>query len=155
MRLVESSVPGAVERDAALRLLSERAVLTRMLCRELAEARGRLPDRRVSTALSILLIWIGRAFPHPSGWEPRPTDGLDKLAVSEEGGGLLAEVRDGALVADALYLYMYADSTADKAVLSERLASYWTKHGAAVRPPWFIDDKWPSEESDDSGTRNQ
>jgi hypothetical protein len=151
MRLVHSSVPGAVERDAALRLLSERAVLTRMLCRELVEAKGDLPDRRASTALSILLSWIAENFPQSVRIEPRPSDGLDQMAVSEEGRGLLAEVREGAGVGEALFMLMTADSSIaakhDKVILKDRLESYWAKHGVAVRPPWFVDSKWPSSEA--------
>jgi hypothetical protein len=141
-----------VERDAALRLLSERAVLTRMLCRELAEAKGRLPDRRASTALSILLSWIAENFPESVRISPHPSDGLDQMAVAEEGRGLFAEVRAGAQVGEAFFMFTTADNSIafeqDKAVLRERLESYWAKHAVAVRPPWFVDSEWPSLESD-------
>jgi hypothetical protein len=53
-RLVNSSKPGEVERDQAVRLLTERAVLTRALCRELLESDGSFSDRRSSTALVLL-----------------------------------------------------------------------------------------------------
>ena len=146
MRLVGSSVPGAVERDAALRLLSERAVLTRSLCRELVEAGARLPDRRASTALSLLLRWIAENLPESVRVSPRPSDGLDRMAVAEEGRGLLAEIRAGAEVGDAFFMLMTADNSIageqDKAVLRERLESYWAKHAVAVRPPWFVDSQW-------------
>jgi len=119
-----------------------------MLCRELVEAQGDLPDRRVSTALSILLSWIAQHFPESR--EPYPSDGLDQMAVTEEGQGLLAEVRDGAQVGQAFFMLMTADSSIaadhDKAVLRERLEIYWAKHAVAVRPPWFVDSKWPSLE---------
>ena len=153
IRLVHSSVPGAVERDAALSLLSERAILTRMLCRELAEAKGRLPDRRASTALSILLSWIAQNFPESVRVEPHPSDGLDRMAIPEEGQHLLAEVRAGAQVGEAFFMFMTADNSIafeqDKAVLRERLENYWAKHAVAVRPPWFVDSEWPSLESDE------
>lgn len=152
MRLVRSSVPGAVERDAALRLLSERAVLTRMLCRELLEAKEALPDRRVDTAFSILLRWIAENFPESVRTEPHASDGLDRMTVPEAGRHLLAETTDGARVGEALFMWLTADTMMDadhdKAILRERLESYWAKHPLAVRPPWFVDDKWPSSESD-------
>lgn len=151
MRLVNSSVPGAVERNSELRLLSERAVLTRMLCRELVEAQGDLPDRRVSTALFILLSWIAQNFPQSIRTEPHPSDGLDQMVVTAEGQGLLAEIREGAKVGEALSMLMTADSSIaaqhDKAVLRERLEIYWAKHAVGVRPPWFVDSKWPSSKS--------
>jgi hypothetical protein len=45
-RLAKSSKPGDVERDQAGRLLTERAVVTRALCRELLDSNGRFSDRR-------------------------------------------------------------------------------------------------------------
>jgi hypothetical protein len=152
MRLVRSSVAGAVERDAALRLLSERAVLTRMLCRELLEAEEALPDRRVDTAFSILLSWIAQNFPESTRTEPHPSDGLDRMTVPEEGCHLLAEIADGAQVGEALFMWLTAetrmDADHDKAILRERLENYWAKHRLAVRPPWSVDDKWLSSEDD-------
>lgn len=152
MRLVRSSVPGAVERDAALRLLSERAILTRMLCRELLEAKEALPDRRVDTAFSMLLSWIAENFPESVRTEPHASDGLDRMTVPEEGRHLLAEIADGAQVGEALFMWLTADTRMDadhdKAILGERLDGYWAKHLLAVRTPWFVDDKWPSSESD-------
>jgi hypothetical protein len=97
-----------------------RAVLTRILCRELVEAQGDLPDRRVSTALSILLSWIAQHFPESR--EPYPSDGLDQMAVTEERQSLLAEVRDETQVGQAFFMLMTADSSIaanhDKAVTS-------------------------------------
>jgi len=81
MRLVESSVPGAVERDQAIHLLVERAVLTRLVCRELSYGVGGLPDRRSKTALFLLLQWIGGNLPERR--EPYPTDGIDQMVVPE------------------------------------------------------------------------
>jgi hypothetical protein len=53
-------------------------------------------------------------------------------------------VQDGAKVGEALFMFMYADSEHDKTMLRERLETYWVKHAVAVRPPWFVDSKWPS-----------
>jgi hypothetical protein len=142
VRRTGSSIPGAVERDTALRLLSERAVLTRMLCRELVESNGDLPDRRVSTALSILLIWIARNCPESVKVEPHPSDGLDRMAIPEGGQDLLAEIREGARVGEAFFMFMTADTSRqakhDEAVLRERLEHYWARHSVAVRPPWLV-----------------
>jgi hypothetical protein len=153
MRLVSSSIPGAVERDAALRLLSERAVLTRMLCRELDETKEQWPDRRVSTALSILLGWIAENYPEAVRVSPRASDGLDQMAVSEEDRALLAEVHDGAAVAEAYFMLMTADTSFaadhDKVVLREKLENYRSKHAVAVRPPWFAGGKWLLPEGGD------
>jgi hypothetical protein len=155
MRLVGSSIPGAVERDAALHLLSERAVLTRMLCCELCEAKE-LPDRRVNTAYSMLLTWIAQNFPEdfpePMRLSPRPSHGLNRTAVPDEGRHLLAEIVDGARVGEALYMWNIQDIRSEaaraEAALRERLENYWAHHGNAVRPPWFFDGKWPSIEGD-------
>ena len=45
MRLVASSNPDDVGRDQALHLLTERAVLTRAVCRELMDFRRRVPRK--------------------------------------------------------------------------------------------------------------
>ncbi len=55
MRLVGSSEQGHLERDNAVHLLSERAVLTRMVCQELYESNEEFAGRRARTALSFLL----------------------------------------------------------------------------------------------------
>lgn len=62
MRLVGSSIPGAVERDAGIYLLAERAVLTRAVRHELQESDGFL-SRRPLVALGLLLRWIQDKFP--------------------------------------------------------------------------------------------
>ena len=84
----------------------------------------RLPDRRASTALSILLSWIAENFPESVRISPRPSDGLDQMAVGEEGRGLFAEVRAGAQVGEAFFMFMTADNSIafeqDKAVISPR-----------------------------------
>jgi hypothetical protein len=125
-----------------------------MLCRELLEAKGPLLDRRAVVALSSLLRWIGENFPESISVEPHPSDGLDRMAIPEGGLDLLAEVRDGAQVGEALFRLMTADtmlqSSSDKAVLQERLENYWAKHDKAVRPPWFVDGKWTIDDGDDA-----
>jgi hypothetical protein len=105
------------------------------------------------------LTWIAENFPESVRIEPHPSDGLDQIAVSEEGRALLAEIREGAQVGEALVMLMTADSSIaakhDKAILQERLESYWAKHAAAVRPPWFVESKWPSSEGNEVNTTDR
>jgi hypothetical protein len=67
------------------------------------------------------LSWIAENFPESVRFEPRPSDGLNQLAVAEEGCGLLAEVQEGAWVGEAFFMFMTADKSIafeqDKAVL--------------------------------------
>ena len=110
MRLVGSSNPGDVQRDTAVHLLTERAVLTRAVCRELAEStesNGSFGDRRPCIALSFLLRWILENLPHSFEFraaagnlcqrEPRASDGIDQMVVPDGCESLLQEIRDGAL----------------------------------------------------------
>jgi len=92
------------------------------------------------------LRFIADNFPESVGVEPRPSYGLDQMQVAQEGRGLLAEVREGAQVGDAYFMWMTCDSEPDRAVLRKRLENYWAKHAVAVRPPWFVDSRWPSME---------
>jgi hypothetical protein len=147
MRLVGSSNPGDVERDTAVRLLAERAVLTRAVCQELSAAGDGFAERRPCIALSFLLRWIIENLPESfqfravagnlSQREPRPSDGIDHMVVPDGCEGLLQEIRDGAQVGDALSMLLTADSPmqarGDEAVIRDQLAAYWAKHGAAVR----------------------
>jgi hypothetical protein len=153
MGLVGSSFPGDVERDNSARLLAERAVLTRAICRELLEVSRRLSDRRPCVALSFLLSWIQENMPESLQIqaaagnvyqrEPRPSDGIDQMVVPEGCGELLQEIRDGAQVGDALSMLLTADNQlqveGDEAVIRERLATYWSNHSEAVRAPLSIE----------------
>jgi hypothetical protein len=143
MRLVQSSNPGDVERDAAVRLLAERAVLTRAVCRELLDAGGEFAGRRPCVALSFLLQWIQENFPESIRVEPRPADGIDRMVVPDGCRDLLQEIQDGAQVGEALFMLLTADtptqSRGDEAVIRDRLAAYWAKHLAAVRAPTVIE----------------
>lgn len=149
MQLVESSHPGDVERDTAVRLLAERAVLTRTICRELEESPGGFADRRPCVALGFLLHWIVEHLPESFQFraaagnvcqrEPRPSDGLDQMAVPAGCEVLLDEIRDGANVGDALAMLLTADTSTqasgDEAKIRERLSVYWAKHAIPVRAP--------------------
>jgi len=137
MSLVESSIPGAVERHQAINLLTERAVLTRLVCRELLDGAGNLPNRRAKAALFLLLQWIGGNLPECRRGEPYPADGIDQMVVPEGYQKLLEEIRSGAQVAQAYFMYLMADSTADKAKIPSLLTAYWKQHGATVAVDWF------------------
>ncbi|MCU1268367.1 MAG: hypothetical protein JWM21_4685 [Acidobacteria bacterium] len=138
-RLVNSSKPGEVERDHATRLLSERAVLTRMLCRELLDSNVQFNTRRSGTALSILLRWVGQNLPESVRVEPHPSDGIDRMAVPDDCGELLREISDGAQVGEALFMLLTADNSlqadGDRTTLRRRLDAYWTNHASAAPAP--------------------
>jgi hypothetical protein len=153
MRLVESSNPGDVERDTAVRLLAERAVLTRAVCRELVECSGGYAERRPCVALFFLFRWIHENLPeslevHAAAGnvylrEPRASDGIDRMAVPPGCEELVQEIRDGAQVGDALAMLLSADTPSqvrgDETAISDRLTAYWAKHATAVRAPSAIE----------------
>ncbi|MFT3880739.1 MAG: hypothetical protein QM703_13875 [Gemmatales bacterium] len=142
MRLVRSSIPGHVELDNAIHLLSERAVLTRSVCRELLECEGNFADRRPRLALSHLLSWVQHHFPEHVHVEPHPSDGLKHMIVPDSYQLLYAEVLDGAYVSEALFMLMIADnsiqSSNDKKGIRERLDAYWSRHSKPVRVGFLI-----------------
>jgi hypothetical protein len=149
MQLADSSHLGDIRRDTAVRLLAERAILTRALCRELADSQGRFADRRPCAALGFVLRWIGENQPECLQYraaagnlctrEPRPSDGLDRMVVPAGSESLLQEIRAGAAVGDALAMLLTADnavqSSGDEAAIRDRLTAYWTLHAAPVRAP--------------------
>jgi len=139
MRLVRSSEPGAVEHDAALSLLAERAVLTRSVCRELAEAEKSYVTRRTQAALWGLLRWIGTNLPHSVRIEPRAGDGIDQMIQPSGSEGLVAEIRAGASVCSAFFMLLTADTKLqadqDTVTLRSELDDYWSKHSAPAAAP--------------------
>ena len=141
-RLVNSSQPGAVERDHAVQLLAERAVLTRALCRELLDSDGRFNHRRPSIALSLLLQWVARNLPESVRVEPHPADGIDSMVAPDDCQELLREIRDGAQVGEALFMLLTADNSlqadGDRAVIQKRLSAYWANHSSAAAAPSFV-----------------
>ena len=153
MPLVDSSNPGDVERDAAVGLLAERAILTRSLCRELADSSGRFADRRPCVALGLLLRWICENLPGCLQYraaagnlctrEPRASDGINQMTVPAGSENLLQEIRAGAAVGDALAMLLTADNpvqaSGDEATIRERLAAYWSVHAAPIRAPTSIE----------------
>jgi hypothetical protein len=137
MRLVESSEPGAVERDNAIHLLTERAVLTRMVCFELVDiVHRRSVDRRVHTALSLLSGWVHEKMPGSVRVEPHPADGINEMTIPAGYEKLVEEIRAGARVGEALFMYYTADTSyqadQDWASVQERLAQYWAEHRVSI-----------------------
>jgi hypothetical protein len=157
MSLVGSSNPGDVDRDAAVRLLAERAVLTRAICRELLEVVRGLGDRRPHVAMGLLLQWVTENLPESVRVEPHPSDGLDRMVVPDGLQDLFEEIRHGAEVGEALFMLWTADSQleaqGDEARIRERLAAYWDKHPSAVRAPLAIE-SWSGFRRPEGGTVN-
>ena len=139
INVVMSSHAGHSERDAAVRLLTERAILTRAVCQELLDSNGKFADRRPIVALSFLLQWIVQNLPNSFRVEPRTMDGIDQMVVPDGCEGVLHEIRDGALVCDALFFLLTADSStqarSDEAKIRNSLAIYWENHRSPVRTP--------------------
>ena len=140
MRLVASSETGAVDRDEALHLLTERALLTRTVCRELLDAQGSYGRRRPRTALLSLLIWVQENFPQSVVIEPHAGDGIDAMTVPEDCQELLQEIRDGANVCECLFMLTTADTSSDAEHDREHIHSaldrYWKNRGEVVNSPW-------------------
>lgn len=101
MRITESSIPGAVENDAALWLLTERSVLTSLVCTE-EERRVGLYDRRPLAALDFLGRWIFEKYGE--------NDGLQTMKVPEGAASLKQEIEIGEKVCDALRMSRTADT---------------------------------------------
>ena len=93
MRIVASSQSGLVEEDAAMWLLTERAVLTSNVCFELAEAAPGYGGRRPSAALRFLRQWLAD---HLDIAFAAPDEGIDEMFAPEKGRSLHHEIRAGA-----------------------------------------------------------
>jgi hypothetical protein len=108
MRLVASSDPGAVDRDRAWWLLRERVVLTTAVCHELRRTNGDYTDWRARAALDLLRRWVGERY--EANVETHPSDGLDQMLVPEGAEELMAELRAGTEVCEALAMLWTADT---------------------------------------------
>jgi hypothetical protein len=134
MRLVASSDPSEVSRFEARQLLLQRAVLTRMVCRELFEKPGpkRCRSSRADAALDLLMGWIYSQPQCPIS--PRPSSGIDSMVVPDGCSELLEEIRNGAAVCDALTWLDSADTDSewesDMSRIEAALESYWNKHNS-------------------------
>jgi hypothetical protein len=140
MGRVASSVLDQAARDQALRLLSERAVLTRAVCRELMDSGGDFAGWRPSAAFRLLSEWVQRTFPESEVVQMLAArHGLDAMIVPEGCEELLGEIRDGAEVWQALALLFTADhnweAESDRQEIAKRLEAYWEAHGQIVNPP--------------------
>jgi hypothetical protein len=108
VRLVASSDPGAVDRDRAWWLLRERVVLTTAVCSELRRTGGSYTDWRPRAALDLLCRWIGERY--EAEVQTHAGDGLDDMLVPEGAEELMAELRAGAEVCEALAMLWTADT---------------------------------------------
>ena len=139
MRLIASSYPGDVDRDAAIHWLTMRAVLTRNVCRELLESEGAFSSRRSNIASGILIEWVEQNFPESFVAEANADSGLDTMVVPDDCQELMKEIRDGAWVCQCLFRLMTADhlweADQDRAGLKSVLDKYWKEHPAVVNPP--------------------
>lgn len=138
MRLVASSNPNEVDRFEAIDLLVQRAVLTRLVCRELSDRTDERFSRwRTDRSLNFLMQWIN------SSLEPgdyfKPSFGIDAMSAPDDCLHLIDEIRDGARVCDALAMLQTADTESDvmndMMNIEEQLRIYWQKHGNAALPP--------------------
>jgi hypothetical protein len=151
LRLVGSSNPGDVERDTAVRLLTERAILTRAVCRELLDDAPGFDGRRPCVALDLLLQWVQQHLQESVHIEPHASDGLDKMIVPDKCRDLLQEIRKGAEVCEALFMLWTADTPreaeGDRARIRDALQAYWGEHPSAAAAPSVMD-CWSGASSD-------
>lgn len=142
MRLVGSSIPGAVDRDTALRLLAERAVLTRAICCELRDENPNHSGRRSRSALAHLCEWIQTNLPESQkqGLDAHAADGLDQMIVPDGCQAIFQEIHAGAQVADALAMSWTADNSRelddDLQRIRKCLTTYWSEHPAPIAVEW-------------------
>jgi hypothetical protein len=145
MRLMASSNPDDVDRDKALHLLTERAVLTRAVCRELLDSGGVFNGRRPFAALALLSQWVDATFfPQDDVPSLSAVGGLDDMVVPEDCEDLMREIRDGAEVCDLLILHKYGDTCdydSDREAIAKSLDAYWKAHAQIVHTPerWAVD----------------
>lgn len=137
MKLVRSSEPGAVERDAAISKLVDRAVLTRAVCTELRDGDGGFAHRRSRHALLLLLFWISDRQNEQVRGEPAADDCIDNMVVPKGYEPLVEEIKAGAKVCNALSMLLTADNglqaERDRAVITKHLESYWQNHSVPFR----------------------
>ena len=132
MNSAASSNSGQVDRDTAIRLLAERAVLTRAICQELQDSQNEYNGRRPCAALSLLCQWIMVHFKDSVRFEPNCADGLDAMIVPSGFETLVEEIRDGSRVGDSFGVLLTADTPTqrknDERALQARLQTYFSKH---------------------------
>jgi hypothetical protein len=144
MRLVASSNPDDVDRDHTLHLLTERAELTRAVCRELLDSGGVFNGMRPLTALALLSRWVKDTFPETEPLGLTATDGLYEMVVPEGCEDMLREIQDGAEVCERLIMFNYGDLCdveSDREAIAKSLDAYWKAHAQIVHTPerWAVD----------------
>ena len=142
IRLVASSDPSAVSRFEARQLLLQRAVLTRMVCRELMDKPEVMHCRssRADAALGLLMEWIYSQPQCPTS--PHPSSGIDSMIVPDGCSELLEEILDGAVVCVALTMLDSADTDSDwqsdMSRIEKALENYWSKHNSPTICRWVL-----------------
>jgi hypothetical protein len=130
-RVVQSSVPGAVELDKALWLLTDRALMTRLVCHEVDQVSSRV-GRRPIAALEMLLKWVAQTYPDSVWVEPHARDALELMVVPEGAEELYEEIVDGAEVCEVLFMACTAETPTalahDLRRLREAANQYWMDH---------------------------
>ena len=131
-KIVYSSTPGAIERDEAINLLTMRAVLTRMVCREASECNGKFLYRRTGTALGLLGRWLADNWPAEDYLLGQRYSTLNPAFVPDDCQDLAEEIIDGGLVCDGIRMIQTSDNDtefdSDSFRINEALKNYWEKH---------------------------
>jgi len=132
-RIVASSTPGAVERGEAINLLTMRAVLTRMVCREASECKGRFLNGRPGVSLWLLGQWIDQYWPielHPFNRYAT----LGAIFVPDDCQELADEIITGGAVCEAIKMIQTSDNDteyqSDSFRINEALQKYWGKYSS-------------------------
>lgn len=141
MELIASSNPSDVERYRVVALIVQRAVLTRMVCRELEENPTPPFNRfRVDTALSLLMDWI---LSNPEWADAfRASFGIETMTVPADCLALFEELKAGAAICDDVQMLQCSDTASDynsdAARIMDGLAIYRDKHGIAACLPRIL-----------------
>lgn len=129
MKIVDSSIPGLANEDAAKWLLTERAMLTSLVCRELESAADTI-DRRPRAALNALRLWLRDVMEIEFGYPDRR---IDDMVVPPGCEDLIEEIRAGSPVAARFVMLNTADTqsevNSDTVKLNDALA-VWRKASA-------------------------
>lgn len=121
MRLIDSSDPTAVPRAEAIRMVHERLVLANAVCAQLDASDGQYAEDLSSTALRILLRWVGERYPRPNA-ETHASDGLGEMAIPPGIEAQVDQLRAATRVCSDLAFLWTADTQSDFHSDSERLS---------------------------------
>ena len=135
IKIVYSTTPGAVERDEAIRLLTMRAVMTRMVCREASECNGKFLHSRPGASLWLLGQWLVDNWPEEEYLWGQRYSTLNPTLVPDDCRDLADEIIDGGLVCDEIRGIQTSDNDSeyqsDSIRINEALKNYWGKHSTA------------------------